>query len=138
MQFIIFSVKREIMEKYYHRAEVLRQFFLECVEEYEPVIHYKQLSYIVDSFPFCDFPLAEGSLEKKTADLCRPFFELPSGYDIIRSKNYCCLYYSESLWQAESSVFHPLRNTDHSFFIIELSGQYYGWIAPLPSARLFS
>ncbi|MGP4059925.1 sporulation inhibitor of replication protein SirA [Halobacillus sp. H74] len=140
MYFIIFSIKREITEQYYYKADLMKRFFLEWLRNPGSRHHHRQLSYITEPFPFesyLDKELIEESSEKN-GSFCRRFFDFALPYDIIVDKNYCCLFQCDSLWQAESVAFSPLRMSTHTFYIIETSGEHYGWITSEARQRLLS
>lgn len=139
MQMVVFSIRKDIAERYYYKVDLMKRFFLELIQKPDSIAHVRQLLYITESFPFSDWvvkhsPLKEGVKRSLSNDV--PFLKSSSSYGIIDNKNYCCLFQCENLWQAEAMVLEPLRRSSHSFYIIETKGEHYGWLSPLAGQRL--
>jgi hypothetical protein len=141
MQFFIFSIKQEIAQRYYYKVELMKRFFLEFLKNPMSMTYIKQFSYIVELFPFKEWleeylPKKKGT--RKSFSFSLPFFDNSLFCDIMDNKNYCCLFQCDSLWQADTTVFEPLRTSSQSFFIVEREGEHYGWISPHAGQRLLS
>ncbi|MBH0229401.1 sporulation inhibitor of replication protein SirA [Halobacillus yeomjeoni] len=141
MQFIIFSIKKEIASQYYYKVDLMKRFFEEILNNPQSFIYIRQLSYITDLFPFQEW-LEEHSPVKKqvknNVSYRSSLFEKALPYGIMEPKNYCCLFQCDNLLQAEQMVFDPLRKSSHAFYIMEATGEYYGWISPKVGQRLLS
>ncbi|GGF10318.1 hypothetical protein GCM10010954_06090 [Halobacillus andaensis] len=135
MQFAVYAVKRDVTEKYYYKVDLLKRFFEECHNFSSSPIYMNQLDYITTHFSFYDWLK---KIHGNHTDLKERLFDCEINYDILDGKNCCCLFQCDSLWQAERVLFQPLRMCDQTFFIIEESGEHYGWISPLISQRLLS
>ncbi|WP_101843973.1 sporulation inhibitor of replication protein SirA [Halobacillus sp. Marseille-P3879] len=139
MQFTVYAVKREVTEKYYYKVDLLKRFFEECqndscTSKYMDQLM-SQLDYITTHFSFNEWLK---KIHGSPLNLKERLFDCEKNYDILDGKNCCCLFQCDSLWQAERGLFQPLRMCDQTFFIIEESGEHYGWISPLISQRLLS
>ncbi|MFD2925659.1 sporulation inhibitor of replication protein SirA [Halobacillus naozhouensis] len=141
MQFVIYAIKQEVCEHYYYKVEIIKRFFEECLRAPHSGLLQKQLDYITE-----DFSYKQWFADRYKGLRNIPFsinangelFKRGQNYDIIIKKNGSCLLQCDSLWQAERVLFQPLRMCDQSFFIVEESGEHYGWISPLSSQRLLS
>ncbi|MFC7060321.1 sporulation inhibitor of replication protein SirA [Halobacillus seohaensis] len=135
MQFAVYAIKREITHHYYYKVDLLKRFFEECHAFSDSIIYKKQLDYITSHFSYKEWLKKIHENQKHLSDR---IFDCEIIYDILEGKNCCCLFQCDSLWQAERVLFQPLRMCNQSFFIIEESGEHYGWISPLIRQRLLS
>ncbi|MCP3031288.1 sporulation inhibitor of replication protein SirA [Halobacillus sp. A1] len=135
MKFAIYAIKRDVTEKYYYKVDLLKRFFEECWTFSDSSIYKKQLDYITNHFSFYEWLK---KIQGNHSILSDRIYDCEMNYDIIEGKNCCCLFQCDSLWQAERVLFQPLRMCNQTFFIIEESGEHYGWISPLLSQRLLS
>ncbi|MCP3026027.1 sporulation inhibitor of replication protein SirA [Halobacillus sp. A5] len=139
MQFTVYAVKREVSENYYYKVDLLKRFFEECQGSIRTSNYMQQLmqqlDYITTHFSFYDWLK---KIHENHINLKERLFDCEINCDILDGKNCCCLFQCDSLWQAERVLFQPLRMCDQSFFIIEESGEHYGWISPLIRQRLLS
>lgn len=138
MQMMIFSIRREIAEKYYYKVDLMKRFFLELIHTPSSSSLSKQWLYIAESFPFVEWVRRYSPIEETHERWIKPFsnFDSLESYDIMKHKNYCCQFQCENLWQAEAMVLEPLRKSTHSFYIIETNGKHYGWLSPLAGQRM--
>ncbi|RWZ60398.1 sporulation inhibitor of replication protein SirA [Halobacillus fulvus] len=128
MQLLIISMKREIAQIYYHKIDLLKRFFLEWMKT-PTATHDQQMEYICESFPFYKWKSRHLIDGRSSGSFDATSYDSLVGYDIISSKNYCCLVHCDTLWQAEEQVLDPLRESGHAFFILEAEGRHYGWIS---------
>ncbi|TGB04666.1 sporulation inhibitor of replication protein SirA [Halobacillus salinus] len=139
MQMMIFSIRREIAEKYYYKVDLMKRFFLELIQSSQSSPLMKQWLYIAEAFPFSEWLEAHSSKKeeaKERKNKLYHFFDSIDTYGIMNHKNYCCQFQCENLWQAEALVLEPLRKSTHSFYIIETNGEHYGWLSPLAGQRM--
>ncbi|WP_173916421.1 sporulation inhibitor of replication protein SirA [Halobacillus sp. Marseille-Q1614] len=135
MQFAVYAIKREVTEHYYYKVDILKRFFEECSDFPHSHIYKQQLDYITNHFSFLDWLK---KIHSSHSNLNSQLFDCLRNYDILEDKKCCCLFQCDSLWQAERVLFQPLRMCDQSFFIVEESGEHYGWISPFIRQRLLS
>ncbi|MFC0525011.1 sporulation inhibitor of replication protein SirA [Pontibacillus salicampi] len=137
-EYVIYWIKDEFSVHYFHKTNVLFQFFQEWRQHRGSSIYEQQFQEITKPLPLEILVQHVSKKIRKPVELS--FHEQEASFyinykgktlQLIQQNDREVRFYAESLHQAEEILFNTLRTFHPSFFIIDTAYSHYGWIAPI-------
>ncbi|MBB6452822.1 hypothetical protein HNQ94_001268 [Salirhabdus euzebyi] len=133
--FSIFLIKDEFVKHYYHKNDLLYDFFQTYrLQSYDPN-YQKQFQFITKDIPkrdiityLCDKLNGLYTIHKADDELWIENNHLHVKIECGRKE---WVVYSSSLHEAELVVFEHFRALHTSFFVMNRNKSQYGWLSPI-------